>query len=66
MVEKPERYWNQFSFEETESAIADSAGFIIMWMEKNGIRCGSCNGYNIYRAVQDALRDEWKKNRNGE
>lgn len=32
---------------------------LVEWMNEDGIICGSCNGYNLYTALQEALKREW-------
>ena len=54
-----EKIWSHFDPKERDQAIGKVNPFLIDWMDSVGIRCGSCFGYDIYNAVQEALLAEW-------
>jgi hypothetical protein len=59
-----EKRWDKFTKSEAEDAIAGTTDFVVDWMNKYKIRAGSVgNVYNLYRAAQNAVRQEWEQSR---
>ncbi len=65
MMKKREelRTWAEFSEEEMQDASMRLQNRLVDWLDAEDIACGSCNGYDLYRALQNALRAEWEKGR---
>jgi hypothetical protein len=55
------RGFNEFLEEEMRAVVNRFQSKIIQWIEEEGILCGSCNGYDLYLAVRNALTGEWIK-----
>lgn len=57
-----DRTWREFTEKEMKSACSDfQTNFLVPWMDKHNILCGSCDGYNLYVAIRDALEGEYYK-----
>ncbi len=59
----------ELTVKEFDEAVRNINEYIGMWIDKHNIRAGShlgspvnkCNPYSIYKAVEDALRQEYHK-----
>lgn len=56
-----EKSFDKFTLPEAQRAVADSVQFVIQWVRHCGIEAGSTADYDLYRAVQRAIRSEWEK-----
>jgi hypothetical protein len=55
------RGFNEFSEDEMRGAVNRFQSKIVQWIEEEGILCGSCNGYDLYLSIRQAMTGEWTK-----